>query len=325
MTKAYDVSVLAKWQVVIPKELRDELQVSPWDNLYCFQRGNSLVLKKKVTVIPLVHFEGKLDSKIDSSQKYLSPLGQDEKKNIYGLSGDDMSGVTYMLGMSGQGKSINALNQIYSDIMAWSSVIVVDPYGNRIEEIKNYVESTPPLHIFEYSVTATSPEQNLVNRQEFLKNITPTEVWQTLILVNLNFKAIGRYQSHILGCKVVHDLFQYTSQSPVALYIDEANSYLDTDNMTTLSGLQDKGIKCVLLDTSLDSYSDNQAIELLKYVRNLICYKVSSLTAKFLVSHLHLNLSVNDLKDMQKYYFYAKIDTWETPTEKILQGIYPIW
>lgn len=326
MTKAYDVGVLAKGQVVIPKELRDELGISSGDNLYCFQRGSAVVLKKKTTVIPLVQFEGKLDTKIDPAQNYLSPLGKDDKKKIYGLSKSDMYGVTYMLGMSGQGKSVNALNQIYTDIMAWSSVIVVDPYGDRIGEIKNYVEGTPPLHIIEYTVQDTSPEKNLANRKSALKELSQMDPkQQTLVLINLDFKAIGRYASHELGCKIVHDLFGHISKSPSVLYIDEANSYLDAKNMSFLPKLKKQGIKCVLLDHGLDSYSHEQAKELLASVRHLICYKVLALTAKFLVQHLHLNLTVNDLTDMQKFHFYAKIDTWTTTTEKVLQGIYPIW
>ncbi len=325
MTKAYDVGVLAKWQVVIPKELRDELGISSWDNLYCFQRGSSIILKKKTTVIPLVQFTWKLDAKIADREAYLAPLWKDDKNNTYGLSAHDMLGVTYMIGVSGQGKAVNALNQIYTDIMAGTSVVVIDPYGDRIAEIKNYVEHTPPLHILEYTVDASGKEKNMRNRQAAYKELTHMDRdQQKIVLINLNVKAIGRYQSHDLGCQIVHDLWKHLAKSPMAIYIDEASAYLDDASIALLGGLRKQHIKCVLLDESLDGYSHDQAKALFAAVRHLVCYKSTWLTAKFLVEHLHLNISAAELKDMQKYHFYAKIDAGKEPTEKRLQGIYPI-
>ncbi|MEI8253695.1 MAG: AbrB/MazE/SpoVT family DNA-binding domain-containing protein [bacterium] len=46
--RQYNANVLAKGQVVIPKELRDELEINVGDSLSCFTRGSAIILKKKI-------------------------------------------------------------------------------------------------------------------------------------------------------------------------------------------------------------------------------------------------------------------------------------
>ncbi len=41
------VTVWTKWQIVIPKELRKELNINPWDNLFTFSKhGKAIALVK---------------------------------------------------------------------------------------------------------------------------------------------------------------------------------------------------------------------------------------------------------------------------------------
>ena len=46
--KQYNATVLAKGQVVIPKELRDDLWINVWDSMSCFIRWSAVILKKKL-------------------------------------------------------------------------------------------------------------------------------------------------------------------------------------------------------------------------------------------------------------------------------------
>lgn len=53
----WNVVVWPKWQVVIPKILRDEMGIIPWDNLICISKeGKWIVLIKADTVLEFIDY-----------------------------------------------------------------------------------------------------------------------------------------------------------------------------------------------------------------------------------------------------------------------------
>lgn len=258
---------------------------------------------------------------ITSGSDYMISLWKDEQGKVYGLDHGTMKWNTLMLGNAGNGKSVNALNQIYADILAGEFTVVIDPFGNRIDEIKNYLDESMNLNVLSYSVAAVSDQENQKNREGFTKELSASD-GQNLVLINLNYKAIGAKQAGDLGDQIISYLLPYMEKHPGSIYIDQASNFMSEANiLNLLPKTEDLGIKCVLLDDGLDFYSERLSRFMLDNTKHLICYQVGGLSARALVEHLNLSVTADRLKGLEKYHFFVR--SRAIKWGKVLKGIFP--
>lgn len=302
--KQYNVGVLAKWQVVIPKDLRDDMWISVGDTLNCFMRWSALVLKKKITTI----------SYWSSQEGGQFPVGVEADGTTLSIAINQLKWVTCLLWKSWFGKSVHALNMMINMYMSWKSLIVFDPYGDLIAEIKNHIWDVWEKSFYHYVVWESTSWSSI--KKQIIQDKK-----QKIISIYTNFQWIWAKKSAELTKAILLDCYKECVDNKVAVFLDEFQTYCDEEILSILSS--SGGYTCIL-DQWRDSFSKDQIITLFDKINHVAIYQVSWITAKYLVDDLGLSHTVQDLRTIEKYHFYFHSSLGNKDVGKLLLWIYPI-
>ncbi len=299
----YTANVLAKWQVVIPKELRDEMGINVWDTLTCFARWSAIVLKKKIQTIAY-------GSDTDKAQL---PMGVENGKTLT-VAIEEMRGTTCLIGKQWFGRAVHALNMMINMYLAWKSIIVLDPYGDLISEIKNYIADLCDTSVYHYIVWESTDWISL-------KNKIIKDKKQKIVAISTNFQWIGAKKSAELSKPIIMDCCKELMNNETALFIDEFSTYFDEKILSTV--VATPGYKFII-DQSWDALSRDQVKKLFSKINHIAIYQATWITAKYLVDDLGLSHTVQDLRSIEKHHFYFYSFNGNKSAGKLLLGLYPI-
>lgn len=302
--KQFNATVLAKWQVVIPKELRDELWIDVGDSLTCFMRWSALVIKKKLQT--MAYWSN------DSLNQM--PFGVWLDGKTLAIAIHDLQWITCLLWKAWFWKSVHGLNMIINMYASWKSIIVFDPYGDLISEIKNHIVEGWEDSMYNYVVGES-------NNWSELKDKLIDDKKQKIIAISTNFQWIWSKKSAELSKQIILDCYHELVDSDVAVFIDEFAIYFDEQILWSI--VSSNWSTCIL-DQSWDWFSREQIKLLFDKINHIAIYQVSWITAKYLVDDLGLSHTVQDLRTIEKYHFYFHSALWNKNAGKLLLWIYPL-
>lgn len=301
--KQYNANVLAKGQVVIPKELRDELEINVWDSLSCFTRGSAIILKKKINTT----------SYSPNSDSNPIPLWVDWNWKIQTISTDQLKWITCLLWKAWCGKSVHALNMMMNMYNSWKSIIVFDPYWDLINELKNYVSDLWETSIYEYTLNSTSDRNTL--KQKIIKNKK-----QKVIMIHINYQEIWERKAIDLVRPIILDCYNKIADDNTSIYMDEFSAYYDEQLRWDITN---STVFTCILDQWWERLSRDQVKHISKNINHIAIYQVWWITAKYLIDDLDVSKTIQELRAIEKYHFYfhSKLDknAW-----KLLTWIYPL-
>lgn len=302
--KQFNVTVLAKWQVVIPKELRDELAIDVWTSLSCFMRWSAVVLKKKIQTVSYW-------STADWDQL---PFWVDAEGKTLSVAINEMKGITYLLWKPWFGKSVHALNMMINMYVSWKSIVVFDPYGDLISEIKNYIADLGEESVYHYIVGES-------NDRSSLKKKIAQDKKQKIIAISTNFQWIWAKASSELSKPIILDCYKELVNDETMVFLDEFETYFDEKLLWIIAR---SNCSTCLLDQWWDYLSREQVKLLLDKINHIAIYQVWWLTAKYLVDDFGLSHTVQDLRTIEKYHFYFHSSLGHKDAGKLLLWIYPL-
>ena len=280
--KHHSITVLAKWQVVIPKEIRDALGICVWDSLQCFMRWSAVVLEKRISTL------------LYSWSHDQFVLWNDAHWNKIVISLNELQWITYLLWKQWFGKSVHALNMMMNMYASWKSLIVFDPYGDRIAEIKNHIADPSNQSLYAYTLGVDT------DWEAFKKKILE-DVHQKVIVINTNFQWIWLKQSTELIVPILIDTYSALVNESTAIFLDEFWFYYDEFLWWKI--IKSWWYTCIL-DRWRDYFSQEQIKNLFSSINHFALYQVDWLTAKYLVDDLQFAHSIQELSNTEKYHFY---------------------
>ena len=301
--KQYNATVLGKGQLVIPKEFRDELWIEVWDNLNCFVRWSAIILKKKIKTTTY--------SSMDDSWEQL-PLWTDDKWEILSVSTQQFKWITCLLWKAGFGKSAAAINMMINMYLSGKSLIILDPYGAMIDEIKNYVNDLWDTSIYEYTLGWKT------DRTSIKKSIKKNQN-QKIIAIHINYQEIWSKKAVELVEPIIMDCYKDIIDANTAVFMDEFSAYYDEHMRSTI--VKSPWYTCIL-DQGRENLSLEQISDIFEHINHIAIYQVWWLTAKYLVENLNVSHTIQELRSIEKYHFYFHSSV-DKDAGKLLLGIYP--
>lgn len=273
------------------------------DSLNCFMRWSALVLKKKIQTISYWS--------ISSGDQF--PLGVEADGKTLTVAIQELKWISCLLWKSWFGKSVHALNMMVNMYTSWKSLIVFDPYGDLISEIKNHIADLGEESIYHYVVGESTDWTSLKN--DFLQDKK-----QKILTISTNFQWIWSKKSAELSKPIISDCYTTLVDGDTAVFIDEFWTYFDEQLLWSITS--SPAYTCIL-DQSWDWFSREQVTHLFTAIKHIAIYQVSWLTAKYLVDDLGLSHTVQDLRTIEKYHFYFHSSLWNKDVGKLLLWIYP--
>ena len=304
MTKQQNVTVLAKGQVVIPKDLRDEMWIAVGDTLNCFMRWSAIVLKKKISTVAYW-------STVYGDQ---FPVGVESDGTTLSVAIDQLKWITCLLGKAWFWKSVHGLNMMINMYTSWKSLVVFDPYGDILSELKNHIADVWEEVIYQHVVGES-------NNWESLKKTIMQDKQQKIIAISTNFQWVWSKKSAELTKPIILDCYKNLVDDDVAVFIDEFVTYFDEQLLSVISS--SLWYTC-LLDQSWDGFSRDQVKSIFKTINHIAIYQVWWITAKYLVDDLWLSHTIQDLRTIEKYHFYFHSSLGNKDAGKLLLSIYPL-
>ncbi len=278
--KQYNATVLAKGQVAIPKELRDDLWINVWDSMSCFIRWSAVILKKKLQTTSYELSDSNWDQ---------LPVWVDLDGKTLSVAIDELQWITCLLWMSWFGKSVHALNMMINMYTSWKSIIVFDPYGNWISEIKNYLSDLSDNDFYSYTVWESTD-------RDVLKSEIKKDTKQKIVAINTNFQWIWARKATELTTWIILDCFKELMNDSTAVFLDEFWTYYDDQIRSQI--ISSSWYTCIL-DQWLDYLSRNQVKNLFKDINNIAIYQVWWLTAKYLVEDVDISHTFQELRNIE--------------------------
>lgn len=254
----------------------------------------------------------------------LTPIGVQENGEIFGLSREERSGIMYLFGHSGQGKSVTIENIILSDIHNGRGGMLIEPHGDLIRDIQAYIPADKASKVTVFEVQTGTFDENVAR---FQKEIDFKEIQkddQKFLLCRLDYKTLGKDVTKELGTYLVKQFLQVVGGSNQTLAIDEAHNFLDEEIFQQIAQNKEKNLSCILLDQFAQLYQTDVIEHLLEAANHVICYLVDVDTAN-LITKYHPEMNPSELTTLEKYTFMAKVNA-KTASVTImkLKGVFPI-
>lgn len=246
-----------------------------------------------------------------------TPIGVLESKETFGIEQEDRKGNMYLLGRSGTGKTVLLENLIISDLVNSKGGLLVDPFGDIVDDVLKYANKE---NVIVFEVAKGDVELNI---NKFKQEINLAEIKNNkFILCKLSYPVIGSHIAREVGMYILDEFYKLKNElSGASLFVDEFHNFVD--NGRNIASNKEYGIKCHLADQSLSQYSNEGLQQLLNVVDHIICYNVDGRTAKLVAEKFSLN--IEDLKNIEKYYFYSKLTVGGSKTDGFkATGIFPL-
>lgn len=245
------------------------------------------------------------------------PVGVLDSGDIFGLSQEDRMGNMYVLGKSGQGKTVFLESLIISDLVNSRGGLLIDPFGDIVDEVVQYADKNNVI-VFEVAKGDTEFNINKFKQEVDLGEIKNNK----FVLCKLSYPVIGSHVAREVGTYILGEFYRLKNElNNISLYIDEFHNFVSKE-INIVSNKENR-IKCCVTDQSINQYSNDGLQEFFKVVDHIICYNVDSRTAKYVSESFGFNM--DDLKNVEQYNFYTKLSINGNTTGCFKgKGLFPI-
>jgi len=258
----------------------------------------------------------------------LIPLGILQSDQMIGLPFKDKVGFMYVLGRTGQGKSVTLTTMAIGDILQGRGGIFIDPFGDINAEILKHVPSDKKANVKRFEVKKGDVKANIIKFKKDIKLKDLSKKSASFLLCSLNYPLIGAFEAREIGLFVLKEYlknFKTTALKEHSVFIDEAHNFLNKEILAQLQKAHKSGFSVVLSDQNIDSYSTDMMDEIFESTDNLICYNIDRRTARSAAHKIGVAIQLEYLESVEKYHFWAslKVNGKREPPIKA-RGVFPI-
>lgn len=235
-------------------------------------------------------------------------------------------GNLYILGRAGTGKSVILENIVISDLVAARGGMLIDPYGDLIETVQQYVPIQHKTNVITFNVVKGSAEQNIKRFNQQMDWSAVKNNPQAFLLCNLSYFIIGSHTARTIGLHILKMFYTKLGKTQHSanrsLFIDEAYNFMDESILKQITTSKAYKLRTILLDQSLNNYSNDHVNQLLASSDKLLCFNVNTRTAKIVTDKFKIALSPTEIVNIEQYHFYAKLGKTK-PVVKV-KGVFPL-
>lgn len=265
----------------------------------------------------------------DATKENLIPVGLTEKEELQGLSPTDRIGNMYITGRSGTGKTITIENMVVGDIWHERGGLLIDPYGDIVNDVLEYIPADKKNKVAVFEVTAGTAEDNIKKFEQEIDLEEMKKDDQKFLLCKLRYTLIGTHEARSFGLYLLKRFYEIVGQNGSlanrSIYIDEIHNFIDDETLALIKKSVDYQVAMVIADQRGCILGEKLQQELFPTIIHLLCFSIDQLSAISIVENFAVKLSVEDIKGIEKYHFYAKltIDGNSQP-EQLLKGVFPL-
>lgn len=217
------------------------------------------------------------------------------------LSESDRRRHLYLIGQTGTGKTTLFLNMIIQDILAGHGVGVVDPHGDLIEEILNFIppERQKDVILFDPRDREMPLGFNILEAKDpNQKDLIVNEVVQILqkLAARLNPESIGPMFEHYL-----RNALLALVEDPEATLLDVPRMFVDEAFRTKVLA---KNVNPTVLQFWKQEFAQSQrgqmSADMLSYVISKLGRFISNETVRNIIGQSHSSFDVREIMDSQK-------------------------
>jgi hypothetical protein len=254
----------------------------------------------------------------------LTPIGVQENGETFGLSPEERPGILHLFGRSHQGKSITLEDIVISDIHNGRGGMFVDPHGDLIKDIQDYISADKASKVTVFEAMARTLDENIAKFQQEIHFEEMRKDDQKFLLCKLDYKTLDQDVARALGTYLVKQFLQIVGGENRTLGLDEAHNFVDEDVLGQIVESKEKGLSCILSDQTSEHYLTDILERTLEAANHVLCYSVDNATAS-LVNKYHPEMSPSELTSLEKYNFVAKVNAkTASPATMKLKGVFPI-
>lgn len=255
-----------------------------------------------------------------------TPLGTLSSGQALAVTPKDRIGNLYMLGRAGTGKSVVLESIVYSDIMQAKGGMLLDPYGDLIQEVLPHVPKQLKANIIHFKVVKGSAEYNIKRFNQQVDWSVVQNNPQIFLFCNLSYFTIGSHTARTIGRHILKTFYRQLGKvrclANRSLFVDEAHNFIDEAVLKQLAKSKSYKLRTILLDQSLNEYANDTITKLLSSVDKVLCFSVNTRTATLVANKFKLSLSPETLVNTERYHFYAKLG--KTKTTVKVKGVLPL-
>jgi len=254
----------------------------------------------------------------------LTPIGVQENGETFGLSPNERSGILHLFGRSGCGKSVTLEGIVISDIHNSRGGILLDPYGDLIQDIQAYIPTDKANKIAVFEAMVGTLDENIAKFQQEIHFEEMKKDSQKFLLCKLDYRSLGTGVAREFGLYLVKQFLQVVGGENRLLGLDEAHNFVNEEVLEQIVQSKEKGLSCILSDQTSMHYRTDILERTLEATNHVLCYFVDSATAN-LISKYHSEMSSSELTSLEKYNFVAKVNAkTASPAVMKLKGVFPI-
>ncbi len=254
----------------------------------------------------------------------VTPIGVQENGETFDLSSEERPGLLHLFGRSGNGKSVTLENIIISDILNGRGGMFIDPYGDLIKDIQEYIPTGKADKVAVFEAQAGTLDENIAKFQEEVHFEEMKKDSQKFLLCKLDYRTLGRDVARELGLYLVKQFLQVVGGEGRSLGLDEAHNFVDEEMLEQIVQSKEKELSCILSDQTSMHYRTDILERTLEAAYHVVCYAVDSSTAN-IINRYHSEMSPSELTSLEKYNFIVKVNAkTASPTVMKLKGVFPI-
>lgn len=254
----------------------------------------------------------------------LTPIGVQKNGETFGLSPEERSGILHLFGRSGQGKAVTLEDVVISDIHNGRGGMFIDPYGDLIKDIQDYIPTDKANKVAVFEAQAGTLDENIAKFQQEIHFEEMKKDSQKFLLCKLDYKTLSQGVARALGTYLVKQFLQVVGGGNRSLVLDEAHNFLDEEVLEQIVQSEEKGLSCILSNQTSEHYLTDILERTLEAANHVLCYSADDATANLVNKH-HSEMSPSELTSLAKYHFVAKVNAkTASPAIMKLKGIFPI-
>jgi len=254
----------------------------------------------------------------------LTPIGVQENGETFGLSPEERPGILHLFGRSGHGKSVTLEDIIISDIHNGRGGMLIDPYGDLMKDIQDYIPADKANKVAVFEAMAGTLDENIAKFQKEIHFEEMKKDVQKFLLCKLDYRSLGTGVAREFGLYLVKQFLQVVGGEGRSLGLDEAHNFVDEEVLEQIVQSKEKGLSCILSDQTSMHYRTDILERTLEAANHVLCYFIDSETAD-LINKYHPEINTSELTSLEKYNFVAKVNAKTvSPTVVKLKGIFPI-
>lgn len=265
----------------------------------------------------------------DALKEKVTPMGYFSSHEMFGLALTDRVGNMYLLGKQGQGKTTHLVGILASDIYHSRGGLVIDPFGDIIDQVARFVSPDQVGSFAEFAVEPDTVKANIERFESEIDLAALKDDSSKMLLCRLAYPVVGAAQAREIGLHILKRYYEVVGREVDlggrTLLIDEAHNFIDDELLEEVLISRDYHLSCVLSDQTANEYALTVSRQIFAGLDHLICYQTGRLTAELLIEACQLQATLKELTGLQQYHYYASFNRkLDEQPEIQAKGIYPI-